>query len=108
LFATGVVDTGGNLPPTSLTAGANLPPVLSTLVEMVAKFTTPVANLPLVSLIPAAILLSVLLTPVACNLPPVSLIPVVHLEYLHEILKKFEMSLVLFSGTWGKMILEKI
>jgi hypothetical protein len=38
-----------------------------------------VANLPPVSLRPAAILPPVLLTPVA-NLPPVSLIPVVHLE----------------------------
>jgi hypothetical protein len=43
LFATGViytvVDTGGNLPPASLTPVANLPPVS----------LTPVANLPLVS-----------------------------------------------------------
>jgi hypothetical protein len=38
-----------------------------------------VANLPPVSLIPAAILPPVSLTPVA-NLPPVSLIPVVHLD----------------------------
>ncbi len=39
LFATGVVDTGGNLPPASLTPVANLPPVS----------LTPVANLPPVS-----------------------------------------------------------
>jgi hypothetical protein len=55
LFATGVVDTGGKLPPVSLKPAANLPPVSTTL-----------ANLP-VLLIPAALLL------------PVSLIPVVHL-----------------------------
>ena len=38
-FAAGVVDTGGNLPPASLTPVANLPPVS----------LTPVANLPPVS-----------------------------------------------------------
>jgi hypothetical protein len=38
-FAAGVVDTGGNLPPGSLTPAANLPPVS----------LTPVANLPPVS-----------------------------------------------------------
>jgi hypothetical protein len=49
LFATGVVDTGGNLPPVlltpaanlppaSLTPVANLPPVSATLVKLVAKF----------------------------------------------------------------------
>jgi hypothetical protein len=43
------------------------------------------------------------------NLPPVSLIPVVRLDLrisLH-IFKKFEMTLKLFSGAWGKMIHEK-
>ncbi len=39
--------------------------------------------------------------------PPVLLIPVVHLEYLREFLKKFEMMLRLFSGAWGKIIHEK-
>ncbi len=38
----GVVDTGGNLPPAPLTPAANLPPVA----------LTPVANLPPVSLTP--------------------------------------------------------
>ncbi len=56
----------------SLTPVANLPPVSTTLVKLVANFPPvsliPVENLPPVSLIPAAIL------------PPVSLIPVVHLE----------------------------
>jgi hypothetical protein len=50
---------------------ANLPPVSTTQAKLVA-------NLPPVSLIPAAILPPVSLTPLA-NLPPVSLIPVVHL-----------------------------
>jgi hypothetical protein len=28
-------------------------------------------------------------------------------EYLQDILKKFKMTLMLFSGSWGKMIPEK-
>jgi hypothetical protein len=72
LFATGVVDTGGNLPPASLTLVENLPPVSTTQGEMVAKFAAGVVdtggNLPPVSLTPVA------------NLPPVSFKPVVHLD----------------------------
>jgi hypothetical protein len=53
---------------------ANLPPVSTTPAELAAKFTAGVvdtrANLPLVFLIPAAILPAVSLTSVA-NLPPV-------------------------------------
>jgi hypothetical protein len=43
------------------------------------------------------------------HLPPVSLIPVVHLDsrISPRILEKFEMTQVLFSGAWGKMIHEK-
>ncbi len=44
------------------------------------------------------------------NLPPVPLIPVVHLDFVNisaNFRKKFEMTLVLFSGAWGKMIHEK-
>ncbi len=55
LFATGVVDTGGNLPPVSLTPAANLapvsltpvanlPPVSTTLVKLVAKFAGGVVD----------------------------------------------------------------
>jgi hypothetical protein len=44
LFATGVVDTGGNLPPVSLTSAANLPPVSTTLVKLVAKFAAGVVE----------------------------------------------------------------
>jgi hypothetical protein len=36
LFATGVIDDGGNLPPSSQTPVANLPQVLATLVEKFA------------------------------------------------------------------------
>jgi hypothetical protein len=54
------VDTGGNLPPASLTPVANLPPVS----------LTPMANLPPVS---------TTLVKMVENFPPVSLIPVVHL-----------------------------
>jgi hypothetical protein len=55
LFAAGVVDTGGklppasvtlvaNLPPVSLTLVANLPPVSTTLGKMVAKFAVGVVD----------------------------------------------------------------
>jgi hypothetical protein len=37
-FAAGVVDTGGNLPPASLTPAAKLPLVSTTQGELVAKF----------------------------------------------------------------------
>jgi hypothetical protein len=48
-FAAGVVDTGGNLPPASLTQVANLPPVSLTLVsttlaKMVEKFAAGVVD----------------------------------------------------------------
>ncbi len=54
-FAAGVVDTGGNLPPTSLTPEenlppvsltpvGNLPPVSTTQAELVAKFATGVVD----------------------------------------------------------------
>ncbi len=78
-FAVAVVDTGNKLPPISLTPAANLPPVSTTLVVLVA------------------------------NLLPVSLIPVVHLtcKYLREFLKNFEMTLMQLSEAWGKMIHEK-
>jgi hypothetical protein len=38
LFATGVIDTGGNLPPVWLTPAANLPPVLTSPAVQVGKF----------------------------------------------------------------------
>jgi hypothetical protein len=44
LFAAGVVDTGGNLPPVSLTPAANLPPVSTTLLKLVAKFAAGVVD----------------------------------------------------------------
>ena len=55
LFAAGVVDTGGKLPPVSLTPAANLlpvsltpvanlPPVSTTQGKMVAKFATGVVD----------------------------------------------------------------
>ena len=54
-FAAGVVDTGGklppvsltlaaNLPPASLTPVANLPPASTTLVKLVAKFAAGVVD----------------------------------------------------------------
>jgi hypothetical protein len=81
-FTASVVDTCGNLTPVSLTQAANLPPASTTL-------AIPVANL-----------------------LPLLLIPMVHLYwrilYLREFSKKFEMSIMLFSWAWGKMIHEKI
>ncbi len=83
-----------------------------------SKFATGINDMP-VSLIPLA------------NFPPVHLTPAENLlrcrwhhwqichqfwlywwctltcEYLLEFLEKFEMTLMLFSGTWGKMIHEK-
>jgi hypothetical protein len=44
LFAAGVVDTGGKLPPVSLLPAANLPPVSTTLAKLVAKFAAGVAD----------------------------------------------------------------
>jgi hypothetical protein len=49
LFATGVVDTGGNLPPASLSLVANLPPVSltpvsTTLAKLVKKFAAGVVD----------------------------------------------------------------
>jgi hypothetical protein len=55
LFAAGVVDTGGNLPPVSLIPAANLlpvsltpvenlPPVSTTLEKLVAKFAAGVVD----------------------------------------------------------------
>jgi hypothetical protein len=73
---------------------ANLPPVSTTQAELVAKFAASVAdtsaNLPLVSFAPVS------LTPV-----------VVHLDLQREFSKKFEMTLMLFSGARGKVIHEK-
>jgi hypothetical protein len=44
LFAAGVVDTGGNLPPASLTLAENLPPVSTTQAELVAIFAAGVVD----------------------------------------------------------------
>jgi hypothetical protein len=62
-----------------------MPPVSKTPAVPMAKFTTGV-------LIPVT------------NLPPVQLT----FEYLCNFLKNFVMTLMLFSGAWGKMIHEKI
>jgi hypothetical protein len=92
LFATGVNDTG-----IKFAAG---------IVDTGGKFATGVNNkgnwwqhLQPVSLIPVA------------NLPPVSLILAaictLTCEFLCEFSKKFEMILILLSGAWGKVIHEK-
>jgi hypothetical protein len=90
LFAT-IVDTGGNLPPVSLTPAANLPPVSM----------TPVANLPPVS---------TTLVKLVAKFAPVSLIPyrwsILSCECLREFSKKFETALLVYSGAWGKLIHE--
>ncbi len=45
LFAAGVADTGGNLPPASLTPVGNLPPVLMTLVANLPPVSKTLAKL---------------------------------------------------------------
>jgi hypothetical protein len=97
VFATGVVDTGGKFAAAVVDISGNLPPVSLTQVE----------NLP-----------PVLLTPLA-NLPPISTTPMVPVakfaadvvaftcEYLCEFSKKFQMTLIVFSGAWGNMIHDK-
>jgi hypothetical protein len=44
LFATGVIDTGSKLPLVSLTLVANLPPVSTTVAQLVAKFAAGVID----------------------------------------------------------------
>ncbi len=101
LFATGVVDTGGEFAAGVIDTGGNLPPVSTTLAKLVEKFAASFANtggnLPPVTLIPAAIL------------PPVSLIPVVHLDLRlsPRIFEKFETVLKQYSGAGGKLIHQK-
>jgi hypothetical protein len=88
-FATGVIDTGGKF-----AAG---------IIDNGGKFSTGInntsenwwQNLPPVSLIPVA------------NLPPVSLIPVVNLELQISpriFAKNSQTVLLVYSGTWGKLI----
>jgi len=43
-FSAGVADTGGSLPPASLTPVANLPPVSTAQGQLVAKFATRVVD----------------------------------------------------------------
>jgi hypothetical protein len=92
LLATGVVDTGGKLPPVSLTLAANfllaffipvanLPPVTTTLAKLVAKFAACVLD-----------------TDGGCTLT---------CEYLRKFSGKFETVLMGYSGAGGKLIHEK-
>jgi hypothetical protein len=71
--------SAANLPPVSLTQVANLPPVSTTPTVPVAKFSAGVVD--------------------TCGAP--SLVNILQSS------KKFEMTLMLFSGGWGKMIQEK-
>jgi hypothetical protein len=73
--------------PAALKLVENLPPIS----------LTTVANLPPVSTIPAELV---------AKFAPVSW-RTLTCEYLHEFSKKFETTLMLFSGAWGKMIHEK-
>jgi hypothetical protein len=72
LFAAGVVDTGGNLAPASLSLVANLPPVSTTQAELVAKFATGVVD--------TGGKFAAGVVDTGDNLPPVLLTPVVHLD----------------------------
>jgi hypothetical protein len=88
LFATGVNNTGCKLAASVIDTGgtpaANLPPVS----------LTPVANLPLVSTSGPGGKFVIGVNALTC-------------EYLREFSKKFEMTLMLFSGAWEKVIHEK-
>jgi hypothetical protein len=93
LFATGVIDTGGNL----------LPVTIFYRYQQLQQYWRK--NLPPVSLIPLANFPPVKLTP-AANLSLVSLIPVVHLHlriFFPKCLENFVMTLMLFSRVWEKM-----
>ncbi len=79
-FAAGVVDTGGNLPPVLLTPVATLQfaNLSTTQAELVAKFAAGVVD--------------------TGGAP--------RLANICEFSKKFEITLMLFSGAWGKVIHE--
>jgi hypothetical protein len=83
-FATGFVDNGGNLPLATLTPVTNLPPVSTKPAELVAKDAAGVVDTG------HKFTVGVLDTNGATC------------EYLREFLKKFKMTLVLFSGAWGQ------
>jgi hypothetical protein len=90
-FAAGVIDTGGNLQPASLTPAANLPPVL----------LTSVANLPPVSTTQGELVAKFAAGIIDTGGAPwLASIPA-------NFRKKFEMILMLLSGAWGKVIHEK-
>jgi hypothetical protein len=93
-FAASVFDTSGNLPPASLTLVANLPPVSLTPVSLVL-----VANLP-----PISTTLAELVAKFAAGVVDTGDAPSLVSAYFR---KQFKMTLVLFSGAWGKMIHEK-
>jgi hypothetical protein len=95
-FAASVVDTSGKMPPASLTPVANLPPVSLTPVSLVLVANLPPISTTLAELV-AKFTASVIDTGGAPSLVNVS-------TYFR---KKFEMTLVLFSVAWGKMIHEK-
>jgi hypothetical protein len=84
------------LSPVSLTPVANLPPVLTTQGELVAKFAAGVVE--------TSRKFAAGVVDTGGNLTPV-----VHLDLRisSRIFKKFEMILMLLSGAWGKVIHEK-
>jgi hypothetical protein len=98
LFATGVVDTGGNLPPVRLTPLANLPLVSTTLVKLLAKFAT--GDVDTIGKFSAA----VVDTGDNCRRYWWCTLTC---KYLREFSKKFEMVLLGYSGAGGKQIHEK-
>ncbi len=78
--------------PVSLTPVANLPTVLTTQVELVAKFAAGVVD--------TGGATGVIDT--SGKFAPVSLTPVVHLYLRREVLKKFEMTLMYFQRLGGR------
>jgi hypothetical protein len=93
-FASGVIDTGGKFASGVIDTGGKF---ASDVIDTGGKFAAGVidtdGNFPPVSL-------------TWHNLSPVLLIPAVHLDLRisPQISKKIEMTLMLFSGAWAKMI----
>jgi hypothetical protein len=92
LFATGAIDAGGKFTASVIDTGGKMPPVSTTPAVLVTKFTTNVNDN---------------CGKFASGVADTSKLCTLTCKYLSEFSKKFEITLMLFSWTWGKMIHEK-
>jgi hypothetical protein len=130
-FATGVVYTGGNLPPVVTDTGGNLPPVPLTLWQICRQYLRyrrqichqcrrhrpPVSTPPpeLVAKFAAGVVdtgdkFATSVIDTGSNFAADVVLYrwcTLTCEYFRKFLKKFKMTLALFSGAWGKIIHEK-